>query len=282
MSIWIRGAEFLRVALASLAFGAVAVAQSAPPVPPPPGAEGGRGMDFAYVGMEHSIAGKVVKGAPYSAQISTETTQTLADGTHISRQMNGQVYRDGQGRTRVEKPLPAIGPVTAAGAAPKFVVIHDPVSGSHYVLDASRKVAHSMGGHSGRFQEKISGGKRFGREGAPAQSEPLGKQTIEGVEAEGTRTTITIPAGQFGNDRPMVIVHERWYSPDLQAVVMSKHSDPRMGESVYRLTNINRAEPDASLFAVPADYTIKQGPGPMMRKHHGGQGALPPPPGDEL
>ena len=90
--------------------------------------------------------------------------------------------------------------------------------------------------------------------------EQLGKQTIEGVEAEGTRATTTIPAGEIGNERPIVITSERWYSPELQTVVMTRRSDPRQGETTYRLTNINRSEPPRSLFEVPADYTIKESP----------------------
>lgn len=99
-----------------------------------------------------------------------------------------------------------------------------------------------------------------------AVQEQLGKQTIEGVEAEGTRTTITIPAGEIGNEQPIEIVSERWYSPELQLVVMTRHSDPRIGETTYKLTNINRVEPAKSLFEVPAGYTIKDGPqfGPAM------------------
>lgn len=100
---------------------------------------------------------------------------------------------------------------------------------------------------------------------------------------EGTRSTFTIPAGQIGNDRPMVIVSERWYSPDLQTVVMSKHSDPRMGETVFHLTSISRAEPAASLFAIPSDYTVKEGHdfgrGKMMRYPPPPPNA--PPPGEE-
>ncbi len=88
--------------------------------------------------------------------------------------------------------------------------------------------------------------------------EQLGKQIIEGVEAEGTRTTVTIPAGDIGNDRPIEIVSERWYSPELQLVVMSRHSDPRNGETTYKLTNINRSEPAKSLFEVPAGFTVKE------------------------
>lgn len=89
--------------------------------------------------------------------------------------------------------------------------------------------------------------------------ESLGKQNIEGVEAEGTRDTITIPAGEIGNEQPIQIVSERWYSPELQTMVMTRHSDPRFGETSFRLTNINRSEPARTLFEVPSDYVIKEG-----------------------
>jgi len=91
-------------------------------------------------------------------------------------------------------------------------------------------------------------------------TEKLGTQLIEGVSAEGTRTTVTIPAGEIGNERAIEIVSERWYSPELQVVVMTKHSDPRFGETVYKLTNINRVEQPKSLFEVPPGYTVKEAP----------------------
>ena len=90
--------------------------------------------------------------------------------------------------------------------------------------------------------------------------EQLGKQIIEGVEAEGTRTTVTISAGEIGNERAIEIVSERWYSPELQLVVMTRHSDPRFGETTYKLTNINRMEPAKSLFELPSGYTVKESP----------------------
>ena len=93
------------------------------------------------------------------------------------------------------------------------------------------------------------------------KTESLGKQSLEGVEAEGTRTILTIPAGEIGNERPIEVVNERWYSPDLQSVVLSRHSDPRFGETTYRLTGIVRAEPQRALFEVPADYKVTDSPG---------------------
>jgi hypothetical protein len=102
---------------------------------------------------------------------------------------------------------------------------------------------------------------------ADVKSESLGKQTIEGVEAEGTRSTATIAAGTIGNEMPISSVTERWYSAELQTVVMSKRSDPRFGETVYRLTNIQRGEQPASLFEVPPDYTVTENELlPMMKK----------------
>lgn len=86
--------------------------------------------------------------------------------------------------------------------------------------------------------------------------ESLGTQFMEGVAVEGTRTTVTIPAGDIGNERPITIVSERWFSQDLKVLVMSRQSDPRFGETTYRLTNLNRAEPPAHLFEIPADFTL--------------------------
>lgn len=112
------------------------------------------------------------------------------------------------------------------------------------------------------FNMRTEGGAGFVIRTRPAPGnevkEQLGKQIIEGVEAEGTRTTVTIPIGEIGNERPIQIVTERWYSPELQLVVMTRHSDPRSGETTYKLTNINRAEPAKSLFEVPPGFTVKE------------------------
>jgi hypothetical protein len=89
--------------------------------------------------------------------------------------------------------------------------------------------------------------------------EQLGTTFMEGVAVEGTRTTMTIPAGQIGNEQPIHIVSERWMSPDLKVLVMSKQSDPRFGETTYRLTNLSRADPPPQLFEIPADFKVMDG-----------------------
>jgi hypothetical protein len=197
-----------------------------------------------------------VKGAPYSAQFVTESTQTLGDGTRISRKSNGAVYRSAEGRTRRETTLAAVGPVAVEGEPVQMVFINDPVARQHYALDATHRTARRL-----PLPDRPPGPPGPGPDGPEenVKTESLGKRTIEGVEAEGTRTTIQIPAGRIGNDRPIEIVSERWYSPELQVVVLSSHKDPFAGENVYRLTNINRAEPAAALFEVPRDYTVVEG-----------------------
>lgn len=101
-------------------------------------------------------------------------------------------------------------------------------------------------------------GEMMMKESAETSKEDLGRQTVDGVAATGTRTTWTIAAGAIGNLQPIKIVSEQWFSPDLQLLVLTKHSDPRTGENTYRLQNIVRAEPDRSLFTVPPDYTLKE------------------------
>ena len=100
------------------------------------------------------------------------------------------------------------------------------------------------------------------REGDGAQKpaepvkEKLPAQVIEGVLTEGTRTSVTIPVGEFDNDQPLVISHEEWYAPELHMIVLMKHNDPRFGETTFRLTNINRSEPAAELFKLSPDYRV--------------------------
>jgi hypothetical protein len=226
------------------------------------------------------VPGKVVKGAPYSAVASTETTQVLSDGNQISHKMTSNIYRDSQGRTRREENFPDVGPLVINGSHPQSVVfISDPVSGSDYVLEPENKIARKVPSlpANGVAMNKVfrTGGEVGGAAGPVVQifgdpggavstesrvqtsTESLGQQTIEGVVAEGKRITTTISAGAMGNQRPISTVTEEWVSSELQAVVLSTTKDPRIGETTYRLTNIQRAEPSATLFAVPADYTIK-------------------------
>jgi hypothetical protein len=249
------------------------------------------GGNFGWIASEMSFGGKPVKGAPYAAEAVTESTQTLADGNRIQRKSSASVYRDSEGRTRREQTLTAIGPWAASGEAPQTIFIDDSVAGVHYILNPKERTARKISIPSGkgtftaavaaagpaqamRLERRIAGpGETIGfppsgtwENALPKpETEALGKRVIEGVEAEGTRTIMTIPAGQVGNELPIQVVSESWFSAELQAVVMSKHTDPRMGETVYRLTGINRAEQPRSLFEVPVDYKIEEG-GPVIQR----------------
>jgi len=341
-----------------------------------------------------AMSSKVVKGAPYSAQLVTESNQALADGNVISRKKTGAVYRDNEGRTRQE---------TAGDGKDPTVYISDPVEGKTYVLNPGAKRAvvlprpptpptppavprHShththahknvhvvrSGGTevrvedgrvfidgkevpaSGRTEIDRNGrkivvdmgritinGKEIGVPAAPTPPAPgenvvvkridngdgthreevrvhvvrtdgvapvapvpptppvppipgvpavaplppmppmpgvntfrfesparlgkgvttdLGVREFDGVKAEGKQTTWTIPAGEIGNAKPILITSERWYSPELQVTVQSRYNDPRTGETVYRLQGIRRGEPAADLFRVPEDYKSRTSP----------------------
>jgi hypothetical protein len=238
------------------------------------------GDNMVIVERMESFELALVRGAPYQAEAVTEMVQTLADGNRIVRQSKALVARDSEGRTRREHGLVSMGPLTAEPEAGRRVMLHDPVAGVGYVLDPEAKIARKLpkppasfgdeGPRHERVVKRVVGGPGGpGGRGGPGvaafrkrlpkgEEESLGTKTIEGVEVTGTRTTLTIAAGTIGNDKPIVIESERWYAPELKAVVQSRHSDPRFGETTYRLTNLSRGEPDHALFEVPSDFTVKE------------------------
>jgi hypothetical protein len=83
---------------------------------------------------------------------------------------------------------------------------------------------------------------------------------LAGLLVKGTRTSTTIPLGEIGNDRPITITHEEWYSPDLKVVVRSEDSDPRSGTQTMELQGLALGEPDPALFRVPVGVTVREMP----------------------
>jgi hypothetical protein len=269
-----------------MAGAAAAVCAQAPGPPPPP--RGGFGMPgpggpgdgmFAFEGMVGAIGGKTVTGSPFSAVVTSERVQKLMDGNTIDNKTTGNITRDGSGRTRRDITLPSIGLLAASGQPKQIVSISDPVTQTNYILDVSGKTYHKFSsapgakssGWASKFLDLPSG------ESGQTTTESLGVKTIEGVTAEGTRLTRTIPAGVAGNTNPILITTERWYSPDLQLTVLQTRSDPRFGTSTFQLTNIVRSEPDPTVFAVPPDYTLQKGKG-FGRGPLGAGKRFPPPP----
>jgi len=227
--------------------------------------------------------------------VPAETVQVLGDGNRISRRSVTKVYRDGEGRTRREtlaedgsvRSISISDPVAHASytldpaakiaykAGGNLVMpMRTHAGGTTHTLshsDGTTATATAKAAQESHAAATHSGGGRGGAGGGGAvmmrtpspdnpnvKQEELGPQNVEGMMASGTRTTTVIPAGEIGNAQEIRVVSERWFSDDLQVLVMTKHSDPRTGENTYRLRNILRAEPDQTLFTVPSDYTIQQ------------------------
>jgi hypothetical protein len=249
------------------------------------GAPGGAPATLAFVVGGELLGGPTVTAAPYSAEAVTETTQVLADGNRIVNKSTSKIYRDSAGRERREQSLPKIGALMPGNNVPETVMISDPVAKTNYSLDLNTKRATKMPGpfnlpltaargevkkaYAQTFTVNVGGGRGAGgavtmysTKAGPGETpnsfktDDLGARMIEGVSAQGTRTTVTIPAGQVGNERPIEVVSESWYSPELKVVMMTRHSDPRSGETVYRLTNVIRSEPLQSLFEIPPDFQV--------------------------
>jgi hypothetical protein len=253
-----------------------------------PGAQAVRGQLMAG-----AVTAKTTTGRPYSAEAVTELVQVLADGNRIATHNVSRIYRDGEGRTRREmvNPSGVVEAVSISDPIARTSFTLEPETKTAYSVNglvtlttAGAPGARGRGGAvpvEGQRLEEVrerstesptltavtatpaGGGGRGGMMRTPAPDNPnvhredLGQQTIEGVPATGTRTMTIIPAGTIGNVQEIRVVSEQWFSPDLQVLVMTRHTDPRSGENTYKLTNIVRAEPDPGLFVVPPDYTVK-------------------------
>lgn len=241
----------------------------------------GPGNDIFFVNFESGLGNKVVTGAPYSATVTSEFHQTLADGNKIDRKTTTTVYRDSQGRTRSEQTLPAIGQYSASNP-PQAIFINDPVAGVSYVLNPANMTYRKMTMRAGGPGRGGPGPGRGGRgPGGNAGTNPnvitesLGSQSIEGNLVQGTRNTRTVPAGTMGNQNPIQVTSEQWYSSQLQLNLLVKNNNPAGGQNGTTLSNITTSDPDPSLFQVPSGYTLQPPPnGPAFRGRRGG----PPPP----
>ena len=229
--------------------------------------------------------GAPVTGQPYSADHVSEHKQTLTNGTHIDQKRElSRIYRDSEGRTRSERRvfLGALGKEGAPQTDARLIHIYDPVAGYSYTLDTQKHIAHRftvavppqspnhmvrqagmltpVPGQAGATKSVVRNSVLRRRQ---VKKEPLGSDVIDGIQAEGERMTVTTPAGAEGNDRPLTRVCEYWRSEELKVTILSKCSDPRYGNSITRLENLDRSEPDPTLFQVPADYEIVEQTGPV-------------------
>jgi hypothetical protein len=251
-----------------LSAAAVSYAQFPPPVKPltSPGQFGRRSMlpepgpmsgVFSFVEPLSDVNSNVVKGVPFSATVIRETVQRLADGNVINHKSVGTFARDSEGRTSREITLENIGPWASAGKPPVLVFINDPVARKIYVLDENRKTVSEITSSKNANLRSAMRTRRWREFQSDVQKYSLGDKTMDGLQVQGTRIVRTIPAGQIGNEKPIVISTVRWYSPELQTTILLKRTDPRFGTNTFELTNINLSQPPSSLFEIPPGYTVR-------------------------
>ena len=237
-----------------------------------------------------------VTGEPYEASKVTRSVWKLGDGTTIKHEAETKIARDGEGRVRedIEQTHATSIGGKQTNSTTESVMVADPVDHSLTSWTGKSKIAvrMEMPDFSALTKKPLPGGVMGGIMSAPppppppgsgprsvslglpssggglargvpaagsdqVRTEDLGKQSIAGVLATGKRTTTVIATGKIGNDQPITIVHEEWYSPDLKVVVKSVDSDPRSGERTMELEGVTRGDPDPALFHAPEGYTVK-------------------------
>jgi len=216
---------------------------------------------------------RVVTGAPYSGLGTSETVTTLPDGNRIVRQNTIRQWRDSDGRTRAEYSLSSIGGPTPLELNATFTVIDDPAARERYMLQPGARVALTMPIIPCRvvapsLEPDVTVGPPRPAH-LPLKVSPrvkLGERKLDGETVAGSRIEATIPAGAIGNEQPIRMSAEQWYGKDLQVVVEATYQDPRTGETKYKLSDIDRAEPDANLFRVPDDYSKQPAPVSMRKR----------------
>jgi len=215
---------------------------------------------------------RVVTGAPYSAVGTSETVVTLPDGNRVVRQNHIRQWRDSDGRTRSEISLSTISGPTPVELNTTVTVIDDPAARERYVLQPDGKVAVTVPivpcrPDSSLLEPEFVGPPRPAN--LPIKVSPpvtLGERKVNGETVAGRRIEATIPAGAMGNPQPIQMSAEQWYGKELQVVVEATYQDPRTGETRYKLSDIDRAEPDAKLFKVPDNYRRETPPDKTRRR----------------
>ncbi len=217
----------------------------------------------------------LVKNKPLSAVFESETVQTLANGASTVRRVTTKIYRDKDGRTRREQIFHINGALSVPGEVAPIISVYDPIARYGYSINRARRTAHryklpSTPPQGAPFNNQIPRSIEILRNDNPQTREvrkyklepprvqPLGKQTIAGVEAEGLRLTIKVPSGAIGNASPIETIYETWISADLRMLVKLVVKNPLSGEHTLRLTTLNRAEQSRSLFEVPAGYAMSE------------------------
>lgn len=200
---------------------------------------------------------RLVTGVPYSALGTSQTVSLLPDGNRVVRQNTIRLWRDSNGRTRSEFSLSSIGGPTPLVVNATVTVIDDPSARERHLLQPDGRIvtvpiAPCRVQASNEPDLTVGPPRPAGLRLKVSPPVKLGERRLDGETVAGSRVEATIPAGAAGNDRPIKMSAEQWYGKELQVVVEATYRDPRTGETRYRLREIHRNEPDASLFELPA------------------------------
>lgn len=223
-------------------------------------------------------------GAPFNATVKTTFEQKLPEGNAIRRVTHTHQARDSAGRTMIEaiggcvhgedgemRPLivanvndpiarTRLNWIVNENGQPKVAnLMHFPDSAPRAPIPQAARPAPDPAQQAQRLRVYQAQQARLRAEN---HTEDLGTRDFNGIAAQGTRTTRTIPAGEEGNDQPLVVFTETWRSKELGLTVMAIDDDPRRGRTTTEYEDLNLGEPDPSLFAPPPGYTIKEQPQP--------------------
>lgn len=238
---------------------------------------------FEFGGLMGGFGGKTVTGKPFQATFTITRTETLPNNA-INNTITGTIARDTDGSTYRDVKLPAIGPWASSGQAPELIYIRNVTQMMQYIENVTKKTyeAFAIRQHNpptGNFK-----GQGRGPKGAASPNETVSDTKTTYVDpvtqasysVDDHKVTRTIPAGQIGNENPIVTTTERLFSADLGVVVEITRTDPRFGNSTYQLSNIG--QPAASLFLPDPSFQLVKGHGGRFGHGGGGKQTPPPPP----
>jgi hypothetical protein len=215
--------------------------------------------------LSNGINLRSVAGAPFFADLVSQTTQLMPDGTPVTRETHGKMFRDSAGRTRSETELQS----SVAGVARRLVTIIDPVQGTSMVLDVATKsatvfhlpAASAINANKIRLAATTQAGRANVRQLSPSGTEDLGGMMVEGFAVTGTRRAGAWEDAKVSTQK---VVTESWFSKELKIdLLVTRQGLPQSMSRTTRLTNITPGEPDPTVFQVPADYTVRDNSQPQ-------------------
>lgn len=192
--------------------------------------------------------------APFAATVRTEWIRQLPDGGSISLKNHRAIARDKAGRIFQERRI-LVPDDGKSESGISQIEISDPVLHRLFICVPQELVCQLEVFSAPPFAPAPTAGATPNHPGGPTE-ENLGKQSVSGLETVGTRETTLIPTGQIGNNSPILMRREFWYSPQLGVNLISKREDPRFGVQNFEVTDIILGDPDSKLFEVPTGSKI--------------------------